>query len=119
MILLLIFLAGGTGALSRFVVDGLVRTVLGRKFPWGTMIINMFGSLLLGLVVGYTISHGTENIELVIGTGFCGGFTTFSTASFETVRLIESKRYLAFTFQLFGNAGLSVALAFIGLILTK
>lgn len=92
---LLIALAGGMGAASRFVIDGLLRTVVGRIFPWSTIIINISGSLLLGVVTGIALHHASTDIKLIWGTGFCGGYTTFSTASYETVRLIEERRYVA------------------------
>jgi len=94
MTLLLLCVAGGAGALVRFVADGLIRTRLGRAFPWGTLIINVSGSLLLGVVTGVVLyHHGSSTTKLVLGTGFCGGYTTFSTASFETVRLVEERRF--------------------------
>ena len=87
---LLVCLAGGAGALIRFMVDGLIRTRLGRNFPWGTIVINVSGALLLGIITALALRHGVSAKEkLVIGTGFCGGYTTFSTASFEAVRLLE------------------------------
>lgn len=115
-----ISLAGGLGAVSRFMGDGLVRTALGRNFPWGTLIINITGSFVLGMLTGSILyGHMSRNAGLIIGTGFCGGFTTFSTASFEAVRLIEEKRYLACIVQVFGQAALALLAAGIGLWLVK
>jgi CrcB protein len=116
VIILLILLAGGAGSLLRFVGDELLRTHLGRNFPWGTMIINISGSLLLGVVTGLALRHyisGTT--KLILGTGFCGGYTTFSTASFETVRLIEDDRYWSAVINAFGSTGSVVLAAAIGL----
>lgn len=90
---LLIGAAGGLGAVTRFVVDGMVRSRVATAIPWGTVIINVLGSGLLGLLVGLALGGGVpEKLELVVGVGFLGGFTTFSTASVETVRLIQSGR---------------------------
>lgn len=87
-------LAGGAGAVVRFVADGVVRSRLGRAFPYGTLAINIGGSLLLGVFTGFVIyDNGPVLWTTVGGVGFCGGFTTFSTASFETVRLIQERRY--------------------------
>lgn len=90
MTVALIALAGAFGAGGRFVVDALIRSRGLDRFPWATLIINVTGSLLLGLVTGLVLFRGTaDDVRLVIGTGFCGGYTTFSTASFETVRLAQ------------------------------
>jgi CrcB protein len=93
MIVLLLALAGGLGAGARFVLDGLIRSRTAGPFPLGTFLVNVSGSLLLGLLVGGVISHGVRpELQLVLGTGFLGGYTTFSTASMETLRLIQDRR---------------------------
>lgn len=118
MIPVWISLAGGFGALTRFVADGMLRAVFGRDFPWSTLIINAGGSFILGLLTGLTANHHVPvNDRFIFGTGFCGGFTTFSTASFETVRLLEEKRHLAALLQAFGNLILALAAAAVGLAL--
>ncbi|HEX5455979.1 MAG TPA: fluoride efflux transporter CrcB [Candidatus Saccharimonadales bacterium] len=116
MTVLFISLAGGSGALARFIVDGLVRTRLGRRFPWGTMLINISGSLILGIITGLFLNHKVGmNTKLILGTGFCGGYTTFSTASFESVRLIEEKLYSQAFYQIMGSLVFSVAFAGLGI----
>lgn len=111
-----IALFGGLGAMARFVSDGTLRTILGRRFPWSTLIINVIGSFILGLVTGAALyGQAPHNLVLIIGTGFCGGFTTFSTASFEAVRLIEERRFFSFLVQVIGNVGLCLLAAAIGL----
>ncbi len=83
-------LAGSVGAVARFVVDGTVRARVAGRIPVGTVAINLTGSLLLGVLTGVVIYHHVSStLTLVAGTGFCGGYTTFSTASFETVRLVQ------------------------------
>ncbi|MFZ0666886.1 MAG: fluoride efflux transporter CrcB [Acidimicrobiales bacterium] len=83
-------LAGSTGAAARFIADGSVRSRFDLRLPAGTMAINLVGSLLLGVLTGLVLyHHASSTLVLVAGTGFCGGFTTFSTATFETVRLIQ------------------------------
>lgn len=85
-----IALAGSLGAVCRFVLDGFLRARYDHTFPWATALINISGSLVLGLMVGIAMrEHSFSNVEAIIGTGFCGGYTTFSTASFEAVRLLE------------------------------
>lgn len=90
--------AGSLGAGVRFLLDGLVRahrstTSRWAPLPLGTPLINVTGSLLLGVVTGLVLFHGIpRSWEVIAGTGFCGGYTTFSTASFETIRLAQERR---------------------------
>ena len=82
--------AGSAGAVARFLIDGAVRRRVTGPLPVGTILINISGSLILGFLTGLVLYHGApDRLTLVAGTGFCGGYTTFSTASFETVRLIQ------------------------------
>lgn len=93
MIVVWVALAGGLGAVARFVLDGLVRTRVSASFPVGTVLVNVTGSFVLGVVTGLVLAHAAPDaLRLLLGTGFCGGYTTFSTASFETVRLVEQQR---------------------------
>ena len=89
---LLIALAGGLGAATRLVVDGLVRHRTSSTFPWATVLINVSGSFLLGLLVGLGAGGRWHDVA---GTGFLGGYTTFSTASLETAGLLLDRRPLA------------------------
>ena len=83
-------LAGSLGALARFQADGAIRARTSSLLPTGTIAINLSGSFLLGVLTGLVIFHAAPStLTLVAGTGFCGGYTTFSTASFETVRLAQ------------------------------
>lgn len=88
MIGLAVALAGGVGAVFRFVVDGLVGRRRRGWFPLGTVVINVSGSFLLGVLTGLTLDHvASTGLTLVLGTGLVGGYTTFSTASVEAVNL--------------------------------
>ncbi|TFC24477.1 fluoride efflux transporter CrcB [Cryobacterium sp. TMT1-3] len=108
--------AGGVGAAARFALDGFVRARLGGAFPYGTTIINVSGSLLLGLITGLALNHlVAPEWSLVLGVGLLGGYTTFSTASFETVRLAQAHRYLAALANGVGMLVASVAAAAFGL----
>lgn len=85
--------AGGVGAAARLVIDGLVRSRIRSAFPAGTALINVTGSLLLGLITGLALAQAIPvEWHAVLGSGFLGGYTTFSTASYETVRLIQNRR---------------------------
>ena len=82
--------AAGVGAPLRYLVDGFVGDRVGSAFPWGTFLVNVSGSLLLGGLTGLALYHGfPKTPRVILGTGFCGAYTTFSTFSFETVRLLE------------------------------
>ena len=82
--------AGAVGAPLRYVVDGYVGDRTEGVFPWGTLLVNASGSLLLGFLTGLALYHGfPDTPKVVLGTGFCGAYTTFSTFTFETVRLVE------------------------------
>ncbi|RMB77505.1 fluoride efflux transporter CrcB [Rhodococcus sp. SBT000017] len=87
--------AGSAGAIARFVLDGVIRQWRKSEFPWATAIINVTGSLILGFVTGLVLFHGpSQELQQIMGVGFCGGYTTFSTASMETVRLLQRREYL-------------------------
>jgi fluoride exporter len=82
--------AAALGAPLRYLVDGAIGDRTEGAFPWGTFVINITGSLLLGLLTGLALYHAfPKTPKVILGTGFCGAYTTFSTFSFETVRLIE------------------------------
>lgn len=117
---LLIAMAGGVGAAARFVVDGIVARHNRLGFPLGTLVVNVTGSLLLGLLTGAIISRGgTSDVELIVGTGMLGGYTTFSTASVEAVRLATGSRALMLAFAHAASMlVLSLAAAGLGLWLT-
>ncbi len=85
-------LAGGAGAAARFVVDGLVRARWSPRFPLATVVVNVSGSFLVGLVAGAVLARSVgATWQVVAAAGFCGGYTTFSTAMAETVRLVQSE----------------------------
>jgi CrcB protein len=82
--------AGAIGAPVRYLVDGAIGDRTSGAFPWGTFVVNITGSLLLGFLTGLALYHGfPDTPRVVLGTGFCGAYTTFSTHTFETVRLLE------------------------------
>ena len=74
--------AAGLGGPARYLLDGLVEDATSGEFPWGTCLINVSGSFVLGLLSGLVRYHAfPTNAELVLGTGFCGAYTTFSRRS--------------------------------------
>lgn len=120
MTLLAVALAGGLGAVARFVVDGAARERWGGRFPYGVLVVNASGSLLLGLVAGLVLFAGAPGeLRLVVGTGFCGGYTTFSTASVDTVRLAQQGRPLAALANGLGTLLLTLLAGGAGLLLSR
>jgi CrcB protein len=90
MTVLLVLIGGALGAPARYVVDLMVQSRHDSVLPWGTFVVNAAGSLVLGATAGAVAAAGGPHWLLVlVGTGFCGALTTFSTFSFETVRLVE------------------------------
>jgi len=89
--LILVFMGGGFGALSRYLVSGWVQESAGSGFPWGTMTVNVVGSMFIGLILGLSarVLWLTPQLRILLATGFLGGFTTFSTFSYETLSLMQ------------------------------
>ncbi|MCW2550707.1 MAG: crcB protein [Mycobacterium sp.] len=116
MIVVLTLVAGACGALARFLLDSSIKSRWQSPFPRATVIINVTGSLLLGILAGLVLFHGQPTAwQTVVGTGFCGGYTTFSTASFETVRLVQQNRRSLALLNAVGSLVLSVAAGAVGL----
>ena len=84
------------------------RAILRRRgsdFPWGTLVINATGSLLLGVVTGLVLFHACPSeLRLLVGTGFCGGYTTFSTFAWETAELLGGRNFLLAALNAGGSA---------------
>ncbi|HZZ97669.1 MAG TPA: fluoride efflux transporter CrcB [Jatrophihabitantaceae bacterium] len=113
-------LAAGLGAVLRYVIDQLVQHRTRGDFPYGTVVINITGSFLLGLATGLALHHGLgTTATVIIGTGFAGGYTTLSTWAWETLALTESGDFLEASANIIGSfaAGLAAAAAGLGLAL--
>mgnify|MGYP001041880048 CR=1 FL=1 len=109
-------LFGGLGALTRFVQDTLVKAHVSSGFPWGTVSINVIGSFLLGLITGLAMFAGeAEQWKIVVGSGFCAGYTTFSTAMFDAATLARAGRWRAAAVDVIGTLVLSVGAAALGI----
>jgi CrcB protein len=106
-----IALLGGAGAIARFLLDGHVSARAGRGLPYGTFVVNILGSLLLGACVG--VALGVDAYRLA-GTGFIGAFTTFSTWTFESHRLGEDARLGAGVLNLLVSLLAGIAAAWLG-----
>jgi CrcB protein len=95
MTVVLVLVGAALGAPLRYLTDLLVQSRHDSLMPWGTLVVNASGSLLLGLTAGFVdATGGHEWLLPLVGTGFCGALTTFSTFSFETLRLIEMNAFV-------------------------
>jgi CrcB protein len=120
VIIALVAVLGGAGAATRFVVDGLIRSRWSAVFPVATVVVNVTGSLLLGLLVGASAEGVVgEPLLTTAGTGFCGGYTTFSTAMVETVRLVQDGRLRRAALNVLGTGALTVAAVLGGIALGR
>ena len=115
MTVLLVVLGGALGAPSRWLVDQWVQQRRPAPFPWGTFVVNMSGAFALGVLLGAASEGGPGQAWVaLLGIGFCGSFTTFSTFGFEAVRLAEEGRSPVATGYVVGSVVVGVGLACVG-----
>lgn len=108
--------AAGVGAVLRYVVDVLVQYRGRGEFPYGTLVVNVSGSLLLGVVTGLALHHGLNRTPAVIlGVGLAGGYTTLSTWAWETLSLAEARDLLEASLNVLGSFALGLAAGAAGL----
>ena len=113
MILLGVALAAAVGAPARYAADVYIAERSGGLFPWGTLFVNVSGSFVFGILVG----SSTGTLRTIAGSGFCGAFTTFSTMSYETVRLAEDGSYLEAISNVALNLVVGLLAALVGLLI--
>jgi fluoride exporter len=115
VIVLLTMVLGGVGAATRFAVDGMIRARSAHVLPVATVVVNVSGSAAIGLLTGALLFHGLpDGVFLVAAVGFCGGYTTFSTAIAETVRLLQAGDLRRAAANAVGSVVLAVAAAALG-----
>lgn len=113
-----LLIAGSVGAPARYLLDGFVQDRTEGAFPWGTFVINVSGSLLLGFITGAALYHAfPSSPKIWLGTGFCGAYTTFSTFTFETIRLLEEGAVADAFFNTIASLLTATAAAAVGLAL--
>ncbi len=118
--LLLVFIGGGIGSALRFVIGKHLNSTT-SGIPWGTFAANILGSLLIGIILGYAAKNDslTQNQTLLLATGFCGGFTTFSTFAYENHVFLKSGDFTSFAFYTIASFIVGFLAVFLGLFLVK
>jgi fluoride exporter len=117
---LLVFVGGGVGSALRYVVGKFLKT-MSSGFPWGTFSVNVIGSLLIGIFMGIALKNSSfsENQTLLLITGFCGGFTTFSAFAYENQVFLKEGDLTNFFIYTLGSIGLGIVAVFLGLFISK
>ena len=117
----LVFVGGGLGAVARHLSGMLMTRTLGPGFPWGTMLVNIAGSLAMGLLIAWLArrSSGDADLRLLLATGFLGGFTTFSAFSLDAVTLYERGALTAAAAYVIASVTVSILALFGGLWLAR
>ncbi|MFI5364240.1 MAG: fluoride efflux transporter CrcB [Candidatus Binatia bacterium] len=109
-------LGGFVGANARYLLGGWIATRFGTTFPLGTFVINITGSFVLGVIMGLLDAHLlSSTIRLAVAIGFVGAYTTFSTFSYETIRLVENGSMLLATANVFGSVIVGLLATIVGL----
>jgi fluoride exporter len=110
VILLLVGAGGFLGAIARYLVDGWITAGTGPGFPWGTLVVNLSGSFVLGLLFAVSVEQDLlpASIRAPVLVGFIGAYTTFSTLTLETWRLAEDGAYLLAIANIGGSALLGI-----------
>jgi CrcB protein len=118
---LYVALFGAMGCLARYFLSGWVYDLIGRTLPYGTLAVNVIGAFLIGLVMEFSLRSAAVSPELRIGLsiGFLGGFTTFSTFSYETFRLLESAQLPEALANVLLSVTACLAFTFLGIIAAR
>lgn len=108
----MVLVGGSIGAVCRFAVSSLIKRITSTEFPVSTLFINLAGSFLIGLLMA---AHPGNFNQLLLGTGFMGGFTTFSTFQMENITLFQKKNYKSLSLYILSSFVFCILLAILGL----
>jgi fluoride exporter len=119
--ILYIAIGSAIGGVARYLLASYLQSRFGGSFPVGTLVVNVTGSFLLMVLLQYSLATPAVSAEIrgLLTTGFCGGYTTFSTFSYETVRLMEDGDWRRAGWYVGASVILSVAAAFAGVVVTR
>jgi CrcB protein len=118
--LLLVVAGAAIGAPLRYLSDRAIQVRHDTVFPWGTFTVNVIGSLILGIITGAITAGGASpQVQLAMGTGFCGALTTYSTFSYETLRLLEDDARLFAATNVAASIVAGLGAAFLGVAISK
>lgn len=116
---LLIGLGGALGSIARYVMSLLTKKYLNSYFPISTFMTNMIGCFLIGLLIAYFQKNNNDGLKLLLITGFCGGFTTFSSFAAENLELIHNNQTSIALVYIFGSILISVLAVWAGIMIMK
>ena len=118
--LILVFIGGGSGSIARYLLGKLFNSS-NSGIPYGTFAANILGSLLTGVILGWALKNNTLSSQttLLVATGFCGGFTTFSTFAYENHALLKSGDFMTFAFYAITTFTVGIIAVFGGMELAK
>lgn len=116
----LVGLGGAVGSICRYLLGYFIGRHINIVFPYGTLSINLLGSLIIGVIYGLSFKNIiTEDWRIFLATGFCGGFTTFSSFSFENVVLLQESEYLLMALYSGISLAAGIFLTYTGLIIGR
>jgi CrcB protein len=119
--LFIVALGGAIGSISRYGAQVVIYRIYPFVFPIGTFLVNLTGCLLIGILYGLSEKGNllTPEWRLFLTTGFCGGFTTFSTFAYENANLLRSSEFLYAAFYITGSVALGISAVFLGIMLIR
>jgi len=117
----MIAFCGALGCLSRYWLSGWIYSLIGRGFPWGTLIVNVVGAFCIGLIMEFSIRSTLVSpmLRTGIAIGFLGGLTTFSTFSYETFRLVEDGDFLRAAANVFASVLICLLFTWVGIVTAR